>query len=88
MPVNVAINGFGRSGRLVLRAAFESKRKDIRFVAINDLGTVEDNAYLLEYDTVHGPFPGRVRTTKRSTMSATEVSDWPTPTVSTSTRTK
>ena len=64
MPVNVAINGFGRIGRLVLRAAFESKRKDIRFVAINDLGTVEDNAYLLEYDTVHGPFPGRIKTTK------------------------
>jgi glyceraldehyde 3-phosphate dehydrogenase len=64
MPVKVAINGFGRIGRLVLRAAFESKRKDIRFVAINDLGSIEDNAYLLQYDTVHGPFPGKVKTTK------------------------
>ncbi len=64
MPVRVAINGFGRIGRLVLRAAHEARRKDIRFVAINDLGTIEDNAYLLRYDTVHGPFPGTIKTTK------------------------
>ncbi len=64
MAVKVAINGFGRIGRLVLRAALESKRKDIQFVAINDLGSVDDNAYLLQHDTVHGPFPGQVKTTK------------------------
>ena len=64
MPVRVAINGFGRIGRLVLRAAHEAKRKDIRFVAINDLGTIDDNAYLLRYDTVHGPFPGTIKTTR------------------------
>ena len=64
MVVRVAINGFGRIGRLVLRAAYESKRKDIQFVAINDLGSIEANALLLQRDTVHGPFPGKVRTTK------------------------
>ncbi len=64
MAVKVAINGFGRIGRLVLRAALESKRRDIRFVAINDLGSVDDNAYLLRHDTVHGPFPGEVKTTR------------------------
>ena len=64
MIVRVAINGFGRIGRLVLRAAYESKRKDIQFVAINDLGSIEANALLLQRDTVHGPFPGKVRTTK------------------------
>ena len=47
MAVRVAINGFGRIGRLVLRAAFESGRKDIQFVAINDLGSIEANALLL-----------------------------------------
>jgi len=64
MAVRVAINGFGRIGRLVLRAAMESGRKDIEFVAINDLGSVENNAHLLKYDTVHGIFPGKVRTGK------------------------
>lgn len=64
MVVRVAINGFGRIGRLVLRAAYESKRKDIQFVAINDLGSIEANALLLQRDTVHGPFPGKVRATK------------------------
>ncbi|MCR9220908.1 MAG: type I glyceraldehyde-3-phosphate dehydrogenase [Alphaproteobacteria bacterium] len=62
MAVRVAINGFGRIGRLVLRAAMEAGRKDIEFVAINDLGTVEANAHLLKYDSVHGRFPGEVRT--------------------------
>lgn len=57
MAVRVAINGFGRIGRLVFRAAMESGRDDIEFVAINDLGTVKDNAHLLQYDTVHGKFP-------------------------------
>jgi len=54
MTVKVAINGFGRIGRLVLRAIIESKRNDISVVAINDLGSVEANAHLLRYDSVHG----------------------------------
>jgi glyceraldehyde 3-phosphate dehydrogenase len=56
----VAINGFGRIGRLTLRAFLESRRKDLEFVAINDLGSAEANALLLEYDSVHGRFPGKV----------------------------
>lgn len=64
MAVRVAINGFGRIGRLVLRAALESGRDDIEFVTINDLGTVEANAHLLTYDSVHGRFPGAVKTGK------------------------
>ena len=64
MAVRVAINGFGRIGRLVLRAIHESGRKDIEVVAINDLGPVETNAHLLRYDTVHGPFAGKVKTRK------------------------
>jgi glyceraldehyde 3-phosphate dehydrogenase len=64
MAVKVAINGFGRIGRLVLRAIHESGRKDINVVAINDLGPVETNAHLLRYDSVHGPFPGTVKTKK------------------------
>jgi|TARA_B100001123_G_scaffold150676_1_gene174211 glyceraldehyde 3-phosphate dehydrogenase len=64
MTIKVAINGFGRIGRLVLRAAFESRRKDIEFVAINDLGSIDANALLLQRDTIHGPFPGKVKTTK------------------------
>jgi len=64
MAVRVAINGFGRIGRLALRAAHEAKRKDIEIVAINDLGSVDVNAHLLQYDSTHGPFPGKVRVTK------------------------
>jgi glyceraldehyde 3-phosphate dehydrogenase len=60
MPIRVAINGFGRIGRLVLRAIAESGRKDIAVVAVNDLGPVETNAHLLRYDSVHGRFPGEV----------------------------
>ena len=60
VPVKVAINGFGRIGRLVLRAIHESGRKDINVVAINDLGPVKTNAHLLKHDSVHGPFPGEV----------------------------
>jgi glyceraldehyde 3-phosphate dehydrogenase len=60
MAVRVAINGFGRIGRLVLRAAMESKRDDIEFVGVNDLGSVAANAHLVKYDTVHGTFPGDV----------------------------
>jgi len=60
MPVRVAINGFGRIGRLVLRSIVEHARRDIEVVAINDLGPVETNAHLLRYDSVHGRFPGLV----------------------------
>ena len=60
MAVKVAINGFGRIGRNVLRAIAESGRKDIQVVLINDLGPVETNAHLLRYDSVHGRFPGKV----------------------------
>jgi glyceraldehyde 3-phosphate dehydrogenase len=59
--VRVAINGFGRIGRLVLRAALESGRRDIEFVAINDLAPAEQNAYLLQYDSVHGKLPMDVK---------------------------
>jgi glyceraldehyde 3-phosphate dehydrogenase len=60
MTLKVAINGFGRIGRNVLRAIVESGRKDIEVVAINDLGPVETNAHLLRYDSVHGRFPAEV----------------------------
>ena len=60
MTVRVAINGFGRIGRLVLRAIVESKRRDIVVVGVNDLGPIETNAHLLRYDSVHGRFPGTV----------------------------
>ena len=62
MSVRVAINGFGRIGRLVLRAILESGRKDVEVVAINDLGPVETNAHLLRFDSVHGKFNGEVKT--------------------------
>src|SRR6188472_2159059 len=68
MAVRVAINGFGRIGRNILRAIAESGRKDIQVVAINDLGPVETNAHLLRYDSVHGRFPGEV-TVKGDTIS-------------------
>jgi len=60
MAIRVAINGFGRIGRLVLRAIVESGRRDIEIVAVNDLGPVETNAHLLRYDSVHGRFPANV----------------------------
>ena len=60
MAVKVAINGFGRIGRLVLRAMVQSGRTDVEPVAINDLGSVEANAHLFRYDSVHGRFPGEV----------------------------
>src|SRR4051794_7694957 len=60
MAVRVAINGFGRIGRNILRAIYEARRNDIEVVAINDLGPVETNAHLLRYDSVHGRFPGTV----------------------------
>ncbi len=61
MAVRVAINGFGRIGRNILRAIYESGRKDIEVVAINDLGPVETNAHLLRFDSVHGRFPHEVK---------------------------
>ena len=69
MAVKVAINGFGRIGRNVLRAIVESGRKDIEVVAINDLGPVETNAHLLRFDSVHGRFPHTV-TVKGDTIDA------------------
>src|SRR5450432_3608150 len=62
MTVRVAINGFGRIGRNILRAVAESGRKDIEVVAINDLAPVETNAHLLRFDSVHGRFLGEVKT--------------------------
>jgi len=61
MSVRVAINGFGRIGRNVLRALVESSRRDITVVALNDLASVETNAHLLRFDSVHGRFPGSVK---------------------------
>ncbi len=61
MTVRVAINGFGRIGRLVLRAIIENSNSDIKVVGINDLGSVQDNAFLLKYDSVHGPFPAPIK---------------------------
>lgn len=60
MTCKVAINGFGRIGRLVLRAILENRRSDLEVVAINDLGSIADNAHLFKYDSVHGAFPGTV----------------------------
>ncbi|ATI41738.1 type I glyceraldehyde-3-phosphate dehydrogenase [Pacificitalea manganoxidans] len=66
MTVKVAINGFGRIGRNVLRGIIESGRTDIEVVAINDLGPVETNAHLLRYDSVHGRFPAEVKVSGNS----------------------
>ena len=66
MTLKVAINGFGRIGRNVLRAIVESGRDDITVVGINDLGPVETNAHLLRFDSVHGRFPAKVETTDNS----------------------
>ena len=65
MAVNVAISGFGRIGRLVLRSIIESKRKDINVVAINDLAPVDTNAFLLANDTVHGPLNEKISVQKQ-----------------------
>ncbi len=66
MSTKVAINGFGRIGRNILRAIIESGRTDIEVVAINDLGPVETNAHLLQFDSVHGRFPVEVKSTEDS----------------------
>src|SRR5579875_1611390 len=68
MALRAAINGFGRIGRLVLRAVHETRCEDVEIVAVNDLGPVETNAHLLRYDSVHGRFPGEV-TVKGDTIS-------------------
>lgn len=60
MKIKVGINGYGRIGRNVLRALFESGRQDVEIVAINDLGPAATNAHLTQHDTAHGPFPGQV----------------------------
>ncbi|HXU67284.1 MAG TPA: glyceraldehyde 3-phosphate dehydrogenase NAD-binding domain-containing protein, partial [Casimicrobiaceae bacterium] len=61
MTIKVAINGYGRIGRNILRAHYEDgKKHDLAIVAINDLGSPETNAHLTRYDTAHGKFPGRV----------------------------
>jgi glyceraldehyde 3-phosphate dehydrogenase len=61
MTIKVAINGFGRIGRMILRAHYEGGKKHaLQIVAINDLGDPATNAHLLKYDTAHGPFPGKV----------------------------
>ena len=60
MAIKVGINGYGRIGRNILRALYESGRTDIEIVALNDLGDAETNAYLTRHDTAHGPFPKTV----------------------------
>jgi glyceraldehyde 3-phosphate dehydrogenase len=65
MTINIAISGFGRIGRLVLRALYESKRTDIKIVAINcSRGDIKSHAHLIKYDTAHGRFEGKVETTQ------------------------
>ncbi len=66
MTVRVAINGFGRIGRNVLRAIVENNRTDISVIAINDLGPVKINAHLLKFDSIHGKFPNKIDTTENS----------------------
>ena len=61
MAIRIAISGFGRIGRNVLRALVEAERRDFEIVAINDLYSAKDNAHLLKYDSVHGPFPGTIK---------------------------
>ena len=68
MAVNVAISGFGRIGRLILRSIIESGRKDVNVVAINDLAPIETNAFLLSNDTVHGPLKQKIGVSKNKIM--------------------
>jgi len=72
MTVKIAINGFGRIGRNIVRAIYESGRKDIDVVAVNDLGPVETNAHLLQYDSVHGRFPQEVKVSGDTIMVGKE----------------
>jgi len=65
MTINIAISGFGRIGRLVLRAIYELKRTDVKVVAINcSRGDIQSHAHLIKYDTAHGRFDGKVETTE------------------------
>lgn len=82
MAVKIAINGFGRIGRLVLRGIVENRRKDIIPVAINDLGSPQANAHLLRHDSVHGPFPGDVRVQGDKLLISTKDQQWSPITVS------
>ncbi len=66
MTVRLAINGFGRIGRNILRAIHEAGRDDVQVVGLNDLGPVDTNAHLLKYDSVHGPFPGEITVSENS----------------------
>ena len=66
MTIRVAINGYGRIGRNILRAIIESDRSDIEVIAINDLGSVATNAHLLQYDSVHGRFPVKINHSETS----------------------
>ena len=66
MTTRVAINGFGRIGRNILRALIEQGRDDIEVVAINDLASTENLAHLLKYDSVHGRYPGEISYTENS----------------------
>jgi len=71
MPINVAISGFGRIGRLVLRALYETKRKDIKIVAINcSRGDIDRHAHLIKFDTAHGRFNAEVSTSKDSFINS------------------
>jgi glyceraldehyde 3-phosphate dehydrogenase len=72
MPVKVAINGFGRIGRNILRAIIESDRSNIEVIAINDLGSVATNAHLLQYDSVHGRFPVKIKHSETSLNAGRE----------------
>ena len=66
MKINVAINGFGRIGRLTLRAFLERKINDFNIIAVNDLGNLESNIHLLKYDSVHGNLPYSLKKTDSS----------------------
>ena len=78
MAAKIAINGFGRIGRQVLRSLAEHGRSDIEVVAINDLAPPETNAHLFRYDSVHGRFPGRSSSTATPSTSARARSrSWP-----------
>ena len=72
MVTKIAINGFGRIGRLVLRALEESKRKDLQVIAINDLGSSESNAHLFQYDSNHGTFDKKISFTKNAFLIGTK----------------
>ncbi|MEP1230226.1 MAG: glyceraldehyde 3-phosphate dehydrogenase NAD-binding domain-containing protein, partial [Litorimonas sp.] len=66
MTLKLAINGFGRIGRNILRGLYESGQTDLQIVAINDLAATDNLAHLLKYDSVHGRFPGKITHTKNS----------------------